>query len=62
MRFCANDYCENPAVTRVPVSADKAGDSARWFCATCENAYSIGVQHGTFTQGAVLSPNRKGAR
>jgi hypothetical protein len=50
MRFCDNEYCEHPAVKRVPVSEDEAGDSTRWFCEACENAYAIGVQHGTLTE------------
>ena len=46
MKFCQNQYCDNPAVKRVPVSENRPSDSTRNFCVACEEAYSIGVQHG----------------
>lgn len=52
MKYCENEYCEGEAEKEVPVSEERAGDSTRWFCAACENAYTIGVQHGTFTEKA----------
>ena len=45
--YCENEYCEAPGFKVVRVSAQKAGDGKRTFCAACENAYTIGVQHGT---------------
>ena len=47
--FCDNPNCENPGFKEVPVSVRKAGDQKRTLCATCEEAYTWGVQHGTFT-------------
>ena len=44
--FCENEYCENPGAVIVPVSCEKAADEERKLCTACENAYSIGVQHG----------------
>ena len=50
--FCDNALCENPGFKEVPVSVRKAGDEKRTLCAPCEEAYSWGVQHGTFLAGA----------
>ena len=50
--FCDNPNCENPGFKEVPVSVRKAADQKRTLCATCEEAYSWGVQHGTVS-GAV---------
>ncbi len=47
MDFCENQYCENPGVKVVPVSVNKPSDQRRTLCATCEEAYTWGVQHGT---------------
>jgi len=47
--FCENERCANRGFKEVPVSVRKAGDEKRTFCAACEEAWSIGVQHGTFT-------------
>ena len=47
--FCDNPYCENPGFKEVPVSVRRAGDQKRTLCASCEEAWSWGVQHGTFT-------------
>jgi len=50
--FCENEYCENPGAKEVPVSVRKASDQKRTLCVTCEEAYTIGVQHGTFVAKA----------
>ena len=47
--FCENEHCENPGFKQVPVSVIKASDQVRTLCATCEEAHSVGVQHGTMT-------------
>ena len=44
--FCDNPYCDNPGAKEVPVSARKASDQTRTLCASCEEAYTWGVQHG----------------
>jgi len=46
--YCDIPYCESPAITTVEVSVKRIGDSTRNFCAPCAEAYTIGVQHGTF--------------
>jgi hypothetical protein len=48
-QFCENERCENPAYREVRVSVNSPGDQVRTFCATCEEAFSTGVQHGTIT-------------
>ena len=48
-KFCDNPYCENPGFKEVPVSVRRAGDQKRTLCAPCEEAWSWGAQHGTFT-------------
>ena len=50
--FCQNQYCENPGAKVVKVSQIATGDSTRTFCAVCEEAFAIGVQHGRTTQAA----------
>ena len=50
--FCDNPLCENPGFKEVPVSVRKAGDQRRTLCAPCEEAYTWGIQHGTFVAGA----------
>ena len=47
--YCENERCENPGYKEVAVSVKKPGDEKRTLCASCEEAYSIGVQHGTIT-------------
>ena len=47
--FCENEHCENPGFKVVSVSVAKPSDQTRTLCAACEEAYSIGVQHGTIT-------------
>lgn len=44
--YCENPLCENKSVKKVPVSVDKPSDQTRALCATCEEAYTWGVQHG----------------
>jgi len=48
-RFCENPNCENAAVKKVCVSVALPSDQARSLCATCEEAYAWGVQHGVMT-------------
>jgi len=43
---CENPLCESRSVKEVPVSVRKHGDQVRALCATCEEAYTWGVQHG----------------
>ena len=47
--FCENEHCANPGFKVVSVSVAKPSDQQRTLCAACEEAYSIGVQHGTIT-------------
>ena len=44
--FCENTYCETRAVKEVSVSVKKPSDQVRSLCATCEEVYTWGVQHG----------------
>lgn len=44
--YCENPGCENPAAKEVPVSIERSGDQVRSLCATCEEVYTWGVQHG----------------
>jgi len=44
--YCQNPLCENQSVKEVPVSVDNPSDQVRSLCATCEEAYTWGVQHG----------------
>ena len=44
--YCKNPFCETRAVREVPVSVNKPSDQVRAVCATCEEAYTWGVQHG----------------
>ena len=44
--YCQNPLCENMAVKEVPVSVRTPADQVRSLCATCEEAYTWGVQHG----------------
>ena len=46
-RFCENQHCENPGFKEVPVSVDKPADGKRTLCASCEEVYAWGLQHGT---------------
>ena len=47
-KYCENYICDCDAVKTVPVSEAKYGDATRDFCAACDEAYTIGVQHGKF--------------
>jgi len=44
--YCQNTFCETPAVKEVPVSVNEPSDEVRALCATCNEAYTWGVQHG----------------
>ncbi len=44
--FCENPNCENPGFKEVAVSVNEPSDQKRTLCATCEEAYTYGVQHG----------------
>ena len=44
--YCENPFCETRAVKEVPVSVDGPDDQVRALCATCEEVYTWGVQHG----------------
>jgi hypothetical protein len=46
-KFCQIEYCDNPGAKVVPVSVAQPSDQRRTLCVTCEEAYAIGVQHGT---------------
>jgi hypothetical protein len=48
-KFCDNPLCETPAVRKVKVSVNAPNDEIRHYCATCLEAYSVGVQHGRMT-------------
>ena len=48
-QFCENPNCDNPAVKKVRVSVALPSDQKRSLCATCEEVYSWGVQHGMMT-------------
>src|SRR4030042_329913 len=54
-KYCQNPLCENEAVKQVPVSVREASDQKRSLCATCEEAYSWGVQQGTMSQKGLLT-------
>jgi hypothetical protein len=55
--YCQNPLCENKAVKEVPVSVEKPADQARALCATCEEAYTWGVQHGRMVyEGLKIDP------
>jgi len=47
--FCENLYCDDPAYKEVPVSVDKPSDQVRTLCASCQEVYTWGVQHGRIT-------------
>lgn len=55
--YCQNPLCENTAVKEVPVSVRTPADQVRSLCATCEEAYTWGVQHGCMVyQGLKIDP------
>ncbi len=45
--YCENPLCEAPAFIEVAVSVAKPSDRMRTLCATCKEAYTWGVQHGS---------------
>ena len=45
--YCENTNCKNRSTKEVPISVDKLSDETRSLCATCQEAYSWGLQHGT---------------
>jgi hypothetical protein len=47
--FCDNPNCESPGFKEVPVSVRKPSDQKRTLCATCQEAYTWGVQHGAMS-------------
>ena len=53
---CQNPLCENKAAKEVPVSVEKPSDQTRSLCATCEEVYTWGVQHGTMFEGLKIDP------
>jgi len=57
-KYCENEFCESEAVTKVRVSVHRTGDSVRYFCAPCAEAYTIGVQHGSFRTRTELRAER----
>ena len=50
--FCDNPLCSFEATVSVKVSEETAGDSRRNYCASCYEAYVVGVQHGRKCQEA----------
>jgi hypothetical protein len=44
--FCDNPYCEAQAAQTVHVSENRAEDSTRRLCVSCEEVFTWGVQHG----------------
>ena len=55
--YCQNQLCENKAVEEVPVSVAKPSDQTRSLCASCEEVYTWGVQHGTMIcEGLKIEP------
>ena len=49
--YCENSLCENPAFKEAAVSVHSPSDQKRSLCATCEEVYTWGVQHGSMTAG-----------
>jgi hypothetical protein len=47
--FCQNPNCESPGIKVVLVSVRNASDQRRTLCATCEEVFTWGVQHGRIT-------------
>ena len=55
--YCENQFCESQSIKEVAVSLEKPSDQIRSFCATCEEAFSWGVQHGTMMfEGLKIDP------
>jgi len=51
-QFCENEFCDTPGAKVVSVSVREASDQKRTLCATCEEVFSWGVQHGTMVAQA----------
>ena len=54
--YCQNPMCESRATKEVPVSVETSADQLRSLCATCEEVYTWGVQHGTMCEGLKIDP------
>ena len=54
--YCQNPLCENKAVKEVAVSVETSCDQVRSLCATCEEVFKWGVQHGTMCEGLKIDP------
>jgi len=54
--YCQNPLCENKAVEEVAVSVETSCDQVRALCATCEEVYKWGVQHGTICEVLKIDP------
>jgi len=58
--YCENPLCENRSIKEVPVSVRIPADQSRSLCATCEEAYTLGVQHGGMVyEGLKIDPPPK---
>ena len=56
-QFCENPLCQNMAVKEVPISVDAPSDGVRSLCATCEEPYIWGYQHGKLSvKGLTIEP------
>jgi hypothetical protein len=47
--FCQNPNCDSQGFKEVHVSVKKSSDQTRTLCATCEEVFTWGVQHGRIT-------------
>jgi hypothetical protein len=55
--YCQNRLCESKAVKKVPVSVKTGFDQTRALCASCEEVYTWGVQHGVMMwEGLKIDP------
>jgi len=60
--FCENQYCDSPGAKVVSVSVNRPSDESRTLCVPCEEAYTIGVQHGRKVAEAAQSHQHSGPR
>ena len=59
-KYCENPLCDNESIKEVPVSVRAASDQTRALCATCEETYSWGIQHGSMVyEGLKIEPPPK---
>ena len=59
-KYCENSLCKNRSVKEIPVSVRTPADQVMALCATCEEAYSWGVQHGQMAyEGLKIDPPPK---